>query len=55
MKEKLERIRELLIIVDMLNGFVKTGTLADQKVGRIIPEQVRLAREFLKEIKVFYL
>lgn len=36
-KNSLENIEELLIIVDMVNGFVKKGPMADPYIGHIIP------------------
>ena len=29
--------KKLLIVVDVINGFIKTGALADQKISKIIP------------------
>lgn len=49
MKKNLKDIRTLLIIVDMLNGFVREGQLADPYIARIIPEQLRLINMILKE------
>ena len=50
MKSKeLKEIRELLIIVDMVNGFVREGIMADSYIEHIIPEQIRLIKEFLKK------
>ncbi len=40
MKE-LENIEKLLINVDMINGFVKKGAMADSYIKHIIPEQVK--------------
>lgn len=47
MKEELKKVKELLIVVDMVNGFVREGALADTKIANIIPEQVRLIEQFL--------
>lgn len=47
--KKLKEIRELLIIVDMVNGFVREGIMADSYIEHIIPEQIRLIKEFLKK------
>ena len=47
--KKLKEIRELLIIVDMVNGFVREGIMADSYIAHIIPEQIRLIKEFLKK------
>lgn len=53
-KENLEIIKKGLIIVDMINGFVKEGTLADSHIAHIIPEIERLAQLYLEnEDKVF--
>ena len=43
---KLENLKKLLIIVDMVNGFVKEGAMADSYIENIIPENVRLAKYF---------
>lgn len=48
-KERLERLKEyrkLLIIVDMVNGFVREGKMADKNLESIIPEQLRLIEMF---------
>ena len=49
MKKELEELKKLLIIVDMVNGFVKEGNMADPYIAHIIPEQKRLIEKFLKE------
>lgn len=36
-KEKLMEIKDLLVVVDMVNGFIKEGLLADPGISRIIP------------------
>lgn len=46
-KENLEIVKKGLIIVDMINGFVKEGTLADPTISKIIPEIERLAIEYI--------
>lgn len=48
MKEDLKELRELLIVVDMVNGFIRTGALADPSVGRIIPRQVEMIEDFIR-------
>ncbi len=35
----------MLIVVDMVNGFVKEGALADPLIGRIVPRQLTLIKE----------
>ena len=50
MKSKdLKEIRELLIIIDMVNGFVKEGNMADPYIGHIIDEQIRLIKMMLEK------
>lgn len=49
MKCNLKETKELLIIVDMVNGFLKEGALADPKMQRIIPEVEKLIQKFLEE------
>ena len=46
--KELKEIRELLIIVDMVNGFVREGIMADPYIEHIIPEQIRLIKDFLE-------
>lgn len=36
-KNNLENIEEVLIVVDMVNGFVKEGPMADPYIGHIVP------------------
>ena len=48
-KENLEIIKKGLIIVDMINGFVKEGVLADSNISGIIPEIESLALEYLEK------
>ena len=43
--KKLEVYERMLIIVDMVNGFVEEGSLHDKKIGRIIPRQIELIKE----------
>ena len=38
-----------LIIVDMVNGFVREGVLHDEKIARIIPRQIELIEEYQDE------
>ena len=51
MKQKVDKLsaEKLLIIVDMVNGFINFGALSDGGIAKIIPENVRLAEKFLKE------
>lgn len=43
--KRLEIYEKALIIVDMVNGFVKEGVLHDQKIARIIPRQLELIQK----------
>ncbi len=49
MKKQLEELRSLLIIVDMVNGFVKEGALADSNIQKIIPRQLELLKQYLNK------
>ncbi len=44
MKE-MEKIEKLLINVDMVNGFVKKGAMADSYIQHIIPEHIKLMKQ----------
>lgn len=44
-------MNEYLIIVDMINGFIESGNLADKAIDKITPEIVRLAKVFLNKGK----
>ena len=56
MKKQLEELRSLLIIVDMVNGFVKEGALADPNIQKIIPRQLELLKQYLnKESTVVFI
>lgn len=35
----------MLIVVDMINGFVKGGDLADSKIGDLVPRQIELIKD----------
>ena len=48
MIESLKEIRELLIIVDMVNGFVKEGILANSEYMKIVPKQIELIKMFIE-------
>lgn len=43
--KNLEMYEGMLIIVDMVNGFVKKGALADPKIGDVVPRQIELIKE----------
>ena len=43
--KNLEEIEKLLINVDMVNGFVKKGAMADSYIGHIIPEHIKWMKQ----------
>ena len=45
-REELERIKELLITIDMVNGFVKEGALAAPSIMRIVERQQELLQKY---------
>ena len=48
MKRK-EEIEKLLVVVDMVNGFIKQGAMADNDIARIIPRIENLIERFQSE------
>ena len=46
-KVELEKIKELLIVVDMVNGFVREGAMADSYIEHIIKPIEHMINEFL--------
>ena len=49
MIKNLKIYKKCLIIVDMVNGFVKEGVLHDEEIARTIPNQIKLIKETLAE------
>jgi len=47
--EKMKDLEKILINVDMVNGFVKKGAMADKYIEHIIPEQIRLMEQMNNE------
>lgn len=43
--KKLEVYKGMLIVVDMVNGFVREGVLHDEKIAEVIPRQLELIKE----------
>lgn len=41
--------KKLLVIVDMIQGFVKEGNMADPYINHITPEVLRLTKKFMEE------
>ncbi len=48
MKRK-EELEKLLVVVDMVNGFIKKGAMADPYINHITPELIRLVEGTLSE------
>lgn len=46
--KKLKEVRELLIVVDMVNGFIREGVLANRDAVHIIPKQINLINKFIE-------
>lgn len=38
--------KKVLIVVDMINGFVKEGVLHDENIAKVIPRQIELIKEY---------
>lgn len=53
--KNLEVYKKCLIVVDMVNGFVREGVLHDERIARIIPSQVKLIKKNQeeKELTIF--
>ena len=47
--KNLEVYKECLIVVDMVNGFVREGVLHDVKIADVIPRQIELIKEYQKK------
>lgn len=47
----MKKTEDILIIVDVVNGFIKEGSLSDPKIARIIPEIERLSHDYIKDNK----
>lgn len=47
--KKLEVYERCLIVVDMVNGFVREGVLHDESIARIIPPQIDLIKQNKQE------
>ena len=43
--KNLEVYKGMLIVVDMVNGFVREGVLHDEKIASVIPRQIELIKE----------
>ena len=50
MKRK-EELEVLLIVVDMINGFIKEGNMADPTINHITPKIIKLIKSLFNLIK----
>ena len=41
-------MKKLLLIIDMVNGFVKQGALADKDINKVTPNIIKLIEEYIK-------
>lgn len=46
--KNIENIEKLLIVVDMVNGFVREGAMADSYIEHTIPKQIELIENVIK-------
>ncbi len=42
-------MKDMLIVVDMVNGFVREGMLHDEEIGSIIPRQEEMIQNYLEK------
>lgn len=47
--KKLEELKKLLVVVDMVNGFIKEGKMSDKDINHITPRIKRLVENYLSE------
>ena len=50
--ENLKVYNKALIVVDMVNGFVKEGVLHDDSIARVIPRQIELIKEYQNALEL---
>ena len=50
--KNLKLYKGMLIVVDMVNGFVTEGALHDLEIAKIIPRQIELIKEAKNEGKL---
>lgn len=46
---KIEKYKKLLVVVDMVNGFIKEGKMSDRDINHITPKIKSLVEKFLSE------
>ena len=49
MKKRLEDYKKALYMIDMNNGFVNFGTMANKEYNKLVPEQLKMIEKFRKE------
>lgn len=49
MRKEEDKIKNLVINIDMINGFVKEGTLAAPSIMRVVPRQQEILEEYLND------
>ena len=42
-------MKKLLLVIDMVNGFVKEGALADKAINNITPNIINLIKKYVQE------
>ena len=42
-------MKKLLLVIDMVNGFVKEGALADKEIDNITPNIINLIKKYIQE------
>lgn len=50
--KNLKMYKGCLIVVDMVNGFVREGVLHDEEIARVIPRQIELIKEAKNDDKL---
>ena len=48
----LSKITKMILVIDMVNGFVKYGAMHDKSIANIIPEQIKLLEKFQGETDI---
>ena len=48
-KKQLKEFRKALYMIDMNNGFVNFGPMANPKYNELVPEQLKMIEKFIKE------
>lgn len=44
-------MKEICVVVDMINGFINEGPLADKSIQAIVPETIKVIQKHLDEGK----